>query len=405
MTTLTEDVVAKLSVEDGAQDRLVFDSVCRGFAVRVTKKSRIFLVQWTDPTDPKKRIREKLGVWGSLTVSKAREAARIKLGEVAKGNNPRAERLQKAREAETARKDLALTLRVLVEKWATLHLEDRSTRYKVEATRAIFRAFEDYLDRPASQLTRADVVEVLDHIHLSGKKAMAVRIASYARAAFQWATKRGQIETNPFLNLPASASIKARDRALTDDELRTVWLATRALPYPWGPFYRLALLTLQRREEVAGMRWSELDLARRVWTIPANRMKNGKPHDIHISAAALEELQAIPKDRGDLVFSRTGVTPISGFSKAKRALDVAISRRRDKDGGQMVAEWRLHDLRRTGVSALARLGIDSIVADRLLAHQPSKLSGVAAVYQRHDFAAERTKALDAWATHVTANAG
>lgn len=149
------------------------------------------------------------------------------------------------------------------------------------------------------------------------------------------------------------------------------------------------------------MRWSEIADDLSVWTIPGKRMKNGKPHDVHLSEPARVILREIPRIAGwDFVFSTTGRTHISGLSKAKLALDAAIAKAQSKP----LAPWRLHDLRRSGVSALARLGFDSIVADKILAHQPAKLLGVAGVYQRYGFARERAHALDAWAAHVTGTA-
>jgi integrase len=136
-------------------------------------------------------------------------------------------------------------------------------------------------------------------------------------------------------------------------------------------------------------------------------MKNGKPYDVHLSEPARDVLRAVTRIEGrDLVFSTTSTAPISGFSKAKGQLDAAVMATRTEAASTAGREpaalvpWRLHDLRRTGVSMLAALGVDSIVADKLLAHRPAKLQGVAAVYQRHDFAAERARALDTWAAHV-----
>jgi integrase len=237
---------------------------------------------------------------------------------------------------------------------------------------------------------------------------MASRTLAYARACFSWAEKRQKVPFNPFEGLPASPATAARDRVLTDAELGWVWATADGLAYPWGPFFKLAILTLQRREEVAGMRWSEISSDLWLWTVPGGRMKNGKPHDVHLSESARAVLGTVPRLEGcDFVFSPTGRTPISGFSKAKAALDAAMAQTQAGAAGRLgpkpgapLAPWRLHDLRRTGVSTLARLGFDSIVADKLLAHQPTKLVGVAAVYQRHDFANERARALDAWAAHV-----
>jgi integrase len=246
----------------------------------------------------------------------------------------------------------------------------------------------------------------------AGKPVMAGRTVAYARAAFRWAEKRGKVPNNPFQGLPIATGTTVRERVLSDIEIAEVWAAASTLPYPFGPFFSIALLTMQRRTEVAGMRWSEIadDLGQ--WTIPGARMKGGRPHDVHLSEVTRGILRTIPRVDGcDFVFSTTGRTPISGISKAKIALDAAIVRSRAvaaEKVGRKPAElkpWRLHDLRRTGVSALARLGFDSIVVDKLLAHQPAKLLGVAAVYQRHDFARERAAALEAWAAHVLGTEG
>jgi integrase len=163
------------------------------------------------------------------------------------------------------------------------------------------------------------------------------------------------------------------------------------MPEPSGPFVRLALLTLARRDEVAGMRWSEISPDLSVWTVPAHRMKRGQAHVVALTDAAREALGAITRREGvDLVFTTNDRTPISGFSKIKSKLD--------KLSG--VTDWTLHDFRRAGVSHLARMGFSPIVADKLLAHLPKALSSVARTYQRHDFAAERQAALQAWSAFV-----
>jgi integrase len=135
--------------------------------------------------------------------------------------------------------------------------------------------------------------------------------------------------------------------------------------------------------------WDELDLARHIWTLPSSRTKNGKPHIVHLSNKALAVLMQMPR-LGRFVFSVAGGTPFQSFSAAKRELD--------KLSG--VGDWRLHDLRRTCVSGMARLGIAPHVADKVLNHQTGTISGVAAVYQRHEFLAERKDALERWGAHI-----
>jgi integrase len=409
MPKFTDRFLKDLKVEDGRKDRLLFDSICRGLGVRVTAKgTRTFIAQWTDPIT-RRKVREPIGVWGNITIDKAREAAQILLGDVAKRINPRVERERQRREAECERAELALTFEALIDEWAALHLARRRDRYRAEAVRAIKHAFPDLLlKRPAARITKADAVNALDKLIKAERAAMAGRTLAYARAAFAWAEKRGKVSGNPFRGLPISASSSARERVLSNVELAEVWAAAEGLGYPWAPFFRLTVLTLQRRSELAGLRWSELAPDLSVWSLSGSRMKTGQPHSVHVAEAAREILRAIPRIEGsDLVFTTTGKTPISGFSKAKAALDAAIVTTRAEKAAQenrqpaRLEPWRLHDLRRSGVSTLARLGFDSIVADKILAHQPAKLRGVAGVYQRHDFARERAAALDVWAAHIT----
>jgi integrase len=412
MPKLTNRLLAALAVEEGRKDRLVFDTTSPGLGVRVTAKgTRTFIAQWTDPAT-KRKVREPLGVWGNLTIDQAREAVKVRLGQVAKGFSPQAERLRLKVEAERERAEAALTFQALVEEWATLHLVHRRKRYRDEAQRAIKHVFSDLLKRPAVRVTRADVIGVLDKLVNAGKTVMAARSLAYARAAFRWAVKREKVPVNPFLGLPIATATMERERELTDVELAEVWSAAKKMAYPWGAFFQIAILTLQRREEVAAMRWSEIAPGLPTWNIPGARMKNSKPHDVHLPEAARAVLREVPKtDDCDFVFSTTGKTPISGFSKAKASLDAVVIKARGEAAAAAgikptpLVPWRLHDLRRTGASKLARLGFDSIVVDKLLAHQPAKLKGVAAIYQRYDFAHERARVLDAWAGYVLSVGG
>ena len=318
MPKLTDRLLNSMALAEGQRDRLVFDTACPGLGVRLTRAAtRSFLVQWTDPAT-KRKVREPLGIWGALTIDQARDAARARLGDVAKGINPKAERLKVRMAAEKERAETALTFDALVVDWEALHLVERRPRYASEAVRAIRYAFGDLMKRPAARITKADARSALDKLSKAGKNAMAARTLAYARAAFRWAERRDMVPGNPFLDLPIVAGNQARDRALSDSELAEVWTATGLMSYPFGPLIRLAILTLQRREELAGMRWSEISKDQTTWTIPAARMKNRTAHVVHLSAAAREALASIPKiDEQDLIFTTTGRTPASGFSKAK----------------------------------------------------------------------------------------
>jgi integrase len=171
------------------------------------------------------------------------------------------------------------------------------------------------------------------------------------------------------------------------------------------------ILTLQRRDEVADMRRSELRLNDRLWVIPKERVKNGQEHEVPLSDAALQLFAKRPKiGKAGLLFTVTGETPVSGFSRAKDRLDVeilklqkadAIERGDNPDEVEPIPHWTLHDLRRTGASGMARLGINLPVIEKILNHSSGSFRGVVGVYQRHSFADEKRKALDAWANFVT----
>ena len=175
------------------------------------------------------------------------------------------------------------------------------------------------------------------------------------------------------------------------------------LPLERG-FVRLLLQTLQRVSETAGMRWSELSDDAKIWTVPRERAKNGRGHVVHLPPAPQAELRAIPRVVGcSFVFSGASGA-ITTFGNIKRKLSLAVRAEQiqaDPDAAEW-PNWRFHDARRSGVSALARMGFAPHVCDRLLNHLTGTISGVAAVYQRHEFHKERAVALAAWAAHITA---
>jgi len=292
-----------------------------------------------------------------------------------------------------ARQGVALTLEKLISDWDKLALEEanRRPRYRAEAVRALKSAFTHDWTRPASTLTKARVQEVQDALIRAGKQTSAGRVVAYGRSAYGWAVKRGSVPSNPFQGLPAASASVARDRLLTDAEIGAIWRAACAMPEPAGPFVRLALLTLARREEVAAMRWTEISSDLSVWTVPAHRMQHGQNHTVVLTDAAREVLGAVTRMKGqDLVFSTTGRTPISGFSKFKAKLD-KLSK---------VTGWTLNDFRRAGVSHLAQMGFSPNVAEKLLALKGQALSDVARAYQNKDLSDEGKAALQSWASHV-----
>jgi integrase len=171
----------------------------------------------------------------------------------------------------------------------------------------------------------------------------------------------------------------------------------------------LLILTMQRRQEVAEMDWSEIDLEAATWILPAERAKNGEAHIVPLTGLAIDQLKALfPKAQG-LVFTTTGRTPVSGFSKAKTTLDNEMKKimaeRQQARGGEsvpiFVPEWRLHDIRRTGATNLQALGIPIEVTEAVLNHISGTRAGVAGIYNRYKYEPEKRNALARWDLHLT----
>jgi integrase len=351
-----------------------------------------------------KQVRETLGTLAAIPeVAEARRRALASMEQARKGVNPVAER------RVTAERIAANTIGAAVERWLD-HCTRNLRASTVRGYRQLFNhdVLPRWASRPLAEITKGDVLMLLDdkagHRERTrkglteGAGVQANRLLTRLRTFFGWCIANDLITADPTAGVRKPAREAARDRVLSDDELRAFWIATagtgapRSDAVPWGALVRLLLLTGQRAGEVAGMRWSEIDLEAKEWTIPAARSKNGKPHTVALSAAALEVLAGVPRAAGrDLVFSGNGTTPASGFSRAKRQLDAAMT---------SMPDWVIHDLRRTAATGMARLGIAPHVADRVLNHTQGTIRGVAAVYNRFEYLDERRNALEAWGGFV-----
>jgi integrase len=230
-----------------------------------------------------------------------------------------------------------------------------------------------------------------------GAAVGANRVFAQLRKMSGWALSRGLIERSPCEGIDKPSSETKRDRVLDDRELALVWRGCEAIGFPFGPLTHLLILTGQRRGEVAGMAYSELDLEGAIWTLPAARVKNKRQHAVSLSPQALALLRNMPRIVGsDFVFSTTGNTAPSGFSNAKEHLDATLL----KLNPQPLAPWTLHDLRRSVASGMARLGVQLHVIERVLNHVSGTFGGIVSVYQKHSYADEMRAALDLWAAHI-----
>jgi integrase len=266
-----------------------------------------------------------------------------------------------------------------------------------------------HLSRPAISFTKGDATAVLSNLIERGYPQSANKLRRLMHAMFRWGATAGWVRINPIAGIEAPAPEIQRDRTLTDDELVEVWNASATLPVAWQAAVRLMILTAQRRSEVGGMLHDELHLPSSLWTISAARSKNGLADLTQLAPRSLAVLATVPKfDKCPYVLSNDGKRPIGGWSKLKTALDKAILDARkaaaieigeDPAKVQPMEPWRLHDLRRTAATGMARLGAQPHVIDRVLHHSP-KRQGILGTYNMFQYFAERQEALFRWAAKV-----
>lgn len=355
-----------------------FDKGYPGLALRVSYGgARSFVVFYRYGS---KLRRLTLGTFPAISLADAREAWRLARQDVEKGRDPAT-----ARKRETGATDFESVSR----EW--LKRDQAENKSKGEVERILERELiPAWGHRPIAEIARRDILDLIDGIADRGAPIMARRVLAYVHRLFKWAVGRGIVESNPASDLPKPGSETKRDRVLSDDELKGVWKAAGAVGWPFGPAIQLLILTGARRSEIGELRWSEIEEVG--IQLSGDRTKNGEPHSIPLSKPALAIIESLPKIKGeaDFVFTITGKTPISGWSKIKTDLDDEIG----------IAPWRIHDLRRTVATGLQRLGIGLQVIEAVLNHTSGSRSGVVGTYQRHSFNPEKRIALEAWAGHV-----
>ncbi|ANK79995.1 MAG: hypothetical protein TEF_03720 [Rhizobiales bacterium NRL2] len=391
-----------------------FDKGYPGLALRISyggRKTWVFFYRLHD-----KQRRMKLGSWPAMSVAEARQAWRDARNEVEVGKDPAAEKLEaRRREPDTVER----VGEQFIEKW-----HRPRNRTADEVARMLERHVYPVIGhREIGDIGRRDILDVLDKAEARGLSVGVNRVLANVRRLFAWAVERGLIETSPVTGVKPPAKEQARDRVLTDDELRAFLVACDKAGPPFGAVFRLLLLTGQRRDEVVSAAWSEFDLREKLWRLPGERTKNGKPHDVPLSQAAVELIAELEsKDHSTLLFpawfvrddqSEEKERPVSGFGRAKNRVDAAMlaelqrmaERRGDDPAKIALMPWRIHDLRRTAASGMARLGVGIHVVEKLLNHTSGTFGGIVAVYQRHDFADEKRAAVEAWADFIVTLSG
>ncbi len=414
------------------------DAIVPGLIVRVTDsgtKTFCLVARYPGRGDPARR---KIGYYAATSLEDARRIAREWIELIRKGTDPQVHLAEvKAKELdrqqETFRSVVARYLNVAV---FGMDKGDPPARNKARpikrSAKEIARSLEvefsnDYTlpdgskrkglgSRPISGITRRDIERVIDDAVGRGSHSMARTLLAHAKMLFAWGAAKGisGMETSPADRIKPNVAIpkrsdddnEPRDRVLDELEIRALWEASTKIGYPYGDLYRVLLLTGVRKNEAAHAPSTEIDLSRRMWTIPAGRMKMKKPHFVPLSDLAAEIISAMPKHGANgPLFSIDGRKPINGFSKAKKILDremlAALKQIAESEGRNPVEvtlkPFTIHDIRRSVRTTLSELGVSELVGEMILAHTRK---GIAARYAHHTHLSERREALERMAHHV-----
>jgi integrase len=347
----------------------------------------------------------------NLTLGEARQQARAALARLAAGEDPAADkRAAKAKVLAPAGTIVEMpdAIERVFAEFVRRQLEGkgRASSY-IDDCRRTFRLHIQprWAGRRLDGIKRGDVIALVDEIGDSRGKIIGNRALALIRALFNFAIRRALVESNPATLVDKPDEEVQRDRVLSADEIAAVWTAAGELAHPWCAYTRLLLLTGQRREEVAHMRWSDIDDSDPggpVWILPAAATKTGRTHALPLSPLATQILHQCPR-AGAYVFSTRrqrgggGEAAISGFSKLKTRLDDRLAAAATANDSKPPAPWTIHDLRRTAATEMGRLGIARFTIGRVLNHADR---GVTGIYDRYSYLAEKRHALNAWAHQV-----
>ena len=386
-TNLTDRFIKSRRPAPSGQRDVYYDAIVPGLALRVTDAGhKSFVLVARFPIHPKNMTRRAIGNYGAISLDTARERARLWLQWIERGIDPVVEN---ARQAAAAQHKQVNTFAAVATDFLDRH--GRTLKKQGEARRIIEREFvRRWGARPAADITPQDVSIAIRAIVSRGAPYQAHNAFGYLRRLYSWAigTQEYGLTSSPVERLSPKDLIgrrEPRERTLTDAELRSVWQAADQMGYPYGPVFRLLILTGQREREVADMSWSEIDVRDRLWTIPASRMKGGAAHEVPLSPATMSLLDTLPRfTAGDFVFTTTaGAKPINGFSKAKVRIDRLSG----------VTGWKIHDLRRSMRTHLSALPVQDMVRELVIAHAKP---GLHRVYDQHAYQAEKRQCLELW---------
>jgi integrase len=393
--TLNDRIIKALKPAKPGQRREIWDALVPGLGIRVTDtsaKSFVLVARYPGSANPARRA---IGAVGAISLTEARARAKEWLALIQRGLDPAIE-VERQRLVEQRKR--ADTFAAVAEDFIREKLP--AERKGAEVARDLRRVFIPALGkRPIAEITARDIVEIIKPI-AARAPYQAHNLLGHIKRMFSWAIDQAAygIETSPVDRLKPRSIIgerKPRSRILCDDELRALWRATGEMGYPFGNILRMLLLTGQRHHEVSEAPWSELDLAKAIWTISQERFKSELPHIVPLTKPVIELLTSVPRFKsGDHVFTTSfGKLPTCISNKIKTALDGRMA----EIAGRKLEAWKVHDLRRTMRSHLSALKIPDHIAEMVIGHGRQ---GLQRVYDQHRYEDELREALDLWAARL-----
>lgn len=390
--------ITKASVDAAnypVEGRVVWDTDLKGFGLKVTpNNTKTYIFQYRMGGRGTRSRTLTIGRHGSpWTPEKARKAAEEHAISVRQGNDPQSQKLTRRSDAEE------LAFDKYVERFISDHLEAkcRPSHAKEGARLLKKHATPHFRGTPLPSITKRDVTALLDN--LRSHPGIAANTCKNLRKMFNWACERGELTQSPMDRMALPKGPAARERYLDDAELAALWRASLHFDHPYASLVRSLILLGQRRDEVGGMTWGELDIPSATWTLRGDRTKNAKQHIVPLSRQALAELKQSPFEEGYL-FSITGERPLQNWSKLKRKLDPLFDEEAKKAELAKPERWTLHDLRRSVATGMQRIGEHADVVEAFSNREVR--GGTSGRYQRHAYEQEKRAAAQRWADHVEA---
>lgn len=404
--SITKDFLNKITFPSSVEGRRVlWDQRLKGFGIRVNPNgSVVFVVQYRMKAKGAKTQTYTIGKYGSpWSPDAAREEARALLEKVHHGVDPIDAKRKAASSAEqTAVEESHYDFDRFADRYIDDHVKANSLRSLKDIEGTFDRDLRPFFKgKSIRQITKQDCKDMRVKVGKRSKSG-ANKAHKWLNAAIMWGIEHDGLDTSPMFGLKKPFKEEKRSRVLAEWEIALLWSVLPALAWQFAMLMRILILTGQRLREVAGIRWEEIDLARKEWIIPGNRTKNKLDHLVPIAAVferLLTTIEPDPKRRHGLLLTSNGRTPVSGFSKSKTETDelIAVALRTEKwceRGG--FRPWVRHDARRTLSTMCGEMKVPIAHAEAVLNHISGTLSGVAGTYWLYQYATEKRQALTKW---------